>query len=240
MTGPSAPEPERPSRTGPGGRLRNYFLAGILTTAPVCLTIYIAWIFTTWVDDAVFALVPPQYNPDTYLPVRVPGIGLIIALIGITFIGAVTTGLLGRLMRQTMEAVLNRLPIIRSVYSVIKQVTETVLANRSEAFRECALIEYPRKGSWSVGFITGSTYSKFNEMTGEEMVNVFVPTTPNPTSGFLMFIPRREVHVLEMSVEEGLKLVISLGLVLPPPPPPAEIEAQPERNVLTTASRSNR
>jgi uncharacterized membrane protein len=240
MTRPPAPEPEKPSRIGPGGRLRNYFLAGILATAPICLTIYIAWIFTTWVDDAVFALVPPQYNPDTYLPVRVPGIGLIIALIGITFIGAVTTGLLGRLMRQTMEAVLNRLPIIRSVYSVIKQVTETVLANRSEAFRECALIEYPRKGSWSVGFITGSTYSKFNEMTGEEMVNVFVPTTPNPTSGFLMFIPRREVHVLEMSVEEGLKLVISLGLVLPPPPPPAEIEAQPERNVLTTASRSNR
>ncbi|HVZ03083.1 MAG TPA: DUF502 domain-containing protein [Dongiaceae bacterium] len=238
MTGSSAPEPERPSRIGAGGRLRNYFLAGILTTAPVCLTIYIAWIFTTWVDDAVFALVPPRYNPDTYLPVRVPGIGLIIALIGITLIGAVTTGLLGRLMRQLMEAVLNRLPIIRSVYSVIKQVTETVVANRSEAFRECALIEYPRQGSWTVGFITGSTYATFNTLTGEDLVNVFVPTTPNPTSGFLMFIPRSQVQILDMSVEDGLKLVISLGLVLPQPP--GEIAAQPERNVLTTASRSKR
>jgi uncharacterized membrane protein len=242
MTRPPAPDTEKPIRIGPGGRLRNYFLAGILATAPICLTIYIAWIFTTWVDDAVFALVPPKYNPDTYLPIRVPGIGLIIALIGITFIGAVTTGLLGRLMRQMAEAVLNRLPIVRSVYSVIKQVTETVLANRSEAFRECALIEYPRRGSWSVGFITGSTYAKFNAMTGEEMVNVFVPTTPNPTSGFLMFIPRHEVHILDMSVEDGLKLVISLGLVLPPPPPslPAETPDQPERSVLTTASRSKR
>jgi uncharacterized membrane protein len=239
MTGPSAPESEKPSRIGAGGRLRNYFLAGILAAAPVCLTIYVAWIFITWVDHAVFALVPPQYNPETYLPIQIPGIGLIIALVGITLIGAVTTGLLGRLMRQMMEAVLNRLPIIRSVYGVIKQVTETVLANRSEAFRECALIEYPRKGSWSVGFITGSSYSKFNEMTGEDMVNVFVPTTPNPTSGFLMFIPRKEVHILDMSVEEGLKLVISLGLVLPPPEIVAEPD-QPERNVLTTASRSKR
>jgi uncharacterized membrane protein len=237
MTGPSALEPEKPSRHGAGGRLRNYFLAGILATAPVSLTIYVAWIFITWVDQAVFALVPPKYNPETYLPIQVPGIGLIIALVGITLIGAVTTGLLGRLTRQLMEAVLNRLPIIRSIYGVIKQVTETVLANRSEAFRECALIEYPRKGSWSVGFITGSTYSKFNEITGEDMVNVFVPTTPNPTSGFLMFIPRREVHILDMSVEDGLKLVISLGLVLPPPP---AVPGQPERSVLTTASRSKR
>jgi uncharacterized membrane protein len=240
LTGQPGNEAERPSRIGAGGRLRNYFLAGILATAPVCLTIYIAWVFTTWVDDAVFALVPPRYNPDTYLPVRVPGIGLIIALVGITLIGAVTTGLLGRLMRQLLEAVLNRLPIIRSVYSVIRQVTETVVANRTEAFRECALIEYPRKGSWTVGFITGSSYGAFKAMTGEDMVNVFVPTTPNPTSGFLMFIPRREVHVLDMSVEDGLKLIVSLGLVLPSTAVLPEDATQPERSVLTTASLSKR
>jgi uncharacterized membrane protein len=236
---PSDRPSDRPGRPAFGARLRTYFLAGILATAPVCLTIYIAWLFTTWVDDSVFALVPPRYNPETYLPFRIPGIGLIIALIGVTFIGAVTTGLLGRLMRQSMEAVLNRLPIIRSVYGLIKQVTETVLANKSEAFRECALIEYPRKGSWSVGFITGSTYSEFNRLTGQEMINVFVPTTPNPTSGFLMFVPRNEVIMLDMSVEDGLKLVISLGLALPPAPIEASPD-QPERNVLTTASRSKR
>jgi uncharacterized membrane protein len=225
---------------GFGARLRTYFLAGILATAPVCITVYLAWRFITWVDEGVFALLPPEYNPETYLPFSIPGIGLIIALVGITLIGAVTAGLLGRLLRQLMEAVVNRLPIIRTIYNLIKQVTETALANRAQAFRECALIEYPRKGSWTVGFITGQTDPKFAELTGEEMVNVFVPTTPNPTSGFLMFIPKREVHILDMSVEDGIKLVISLGLVLPPPPPPPVEEVQPERNVLTTESRSNK
>lgn len=244
MTVPSALDPnrqggERPiGRVSLGARLRNYFLAGILATAPISITLYIAWRFITWVDEGVFALLPPEYNPETYLPFSIPGVGLIIALVAVTLIGAITAGLLGRLIRQMMEAVLNRLPIVRTIYNLIKQVTETALANRAQAFRECALVEYPRKGSWTVGFITGTTYSEFEGLTGEEMVNVFVPTTPNPTSGFLMFIPRREVHILDMSVEDGIKLVISLGLVLPTAPsiePP-----QPERNVLTTESRSNR
>ena len=240
---PRPPESKRPEpprgRVGFGGRLRTYFLAGILATAPVCLTVYIAWRFITWVDEGVFALLPPEYNPETYLPFSIPGVGLIIALVGITLIGAITAGLLGRLLRQLMEAVVNRLPIIRTIYNLIKQVTETALANRAQAFRECALVEYPRKGSWSVGFITGKTAAQFDALTGEEMVNVFVPTTPNPTSGFLMFIPRREVHILDMSVEDGIKLIISLGLVLPPAPPPPELD-QPERKVLTTESRSNK
>ena len=242
MSKPPTPDPRRPRvapRVGLGGRLRTYFLAGILATAPVCLTVYIAWRFITWVDEGVFALLPPEYNPETYLPFSIPGVGLIIALVGITLIGAITAGLLGRLLRQLMEAVVNRLPIIRTIYNLIKQVTETALANRAQAFRECALVEYPRKGSWTVGFITGTTAKEFEVLTGEEMVNVFVPTTPNPTSGFLMFIPRREVHILDMSVEDGIKLIISLGLVLPPAPPPPELD-QPERKVLTTESRSNK
>jgi uncharacterized membrane protein len=236
------PPPERTRATvriSFGARLRTYFLAGILATAPVCLTLYIAWRFITWVDEGVFALLPPEYNPGTYLPFSIPGIGLIIALVGITLIGAITAGLLGRLFRQLTEAIVNRLPIIRTIYNLIKQVTETALANRAQAFRECALIEYPRKGSWTVGFITGATYPVFEQITGEPMVNVFVPTTPNPTSGFLMFIPRREVHILDMSVEDGIKHVISLGLVLPPPPLVPEPD-QPERSVLTTESRSNK
>src|SRR5437868_3083502 len=126
--------PNRP-RMGFGARLRNYFLAGILATAPVSITIYLAWRFITWVDEGVFALLPPEYNPETYLPFSIPGIGLIIALVGITLVGAITAGLLGRLMRQLMEAVVNRLPIIRTIYNLIKQVTETALANRAQAFR---------------------------------------------------------------------------------------------------------
>ena len=243
MPPPTAPESSRPEsvrsgRIGFGARLRTYFLAGILATAPVCLTVYIAWRFITWVDEGVFALLPPEYNPETYLPFSIPGIGLIIALVGVTLIGAITAGLLGRLLRQLMEAVVNRLPIIRTIYNLSKQVSETALANRAQAFRECALVEYPRKGSWTVGFITGTTAKEFEVLTGEEMVNVFVPTTPNPTSGFLMFMPRREVHILDMSVEDALKLVISLGLVLPSAPLPKS--DQPERSVLTTESRSNK
>jgi uncharacterized membrane protein len=210
--------PGRPKSFGWGARLRNYFLAGILITAPVGLTIYIAWLFITWVDDGVFALLPPKYNPETYLPFSIPGIGLVIAVVVIILIGAVTAGIIGRMMRQAMEAVLNRVPVIRGVYGAIKQVTETVLANRSAAFRECILVEYPRKGIWTIGFMTGPTYAEIVQATGEQdedMVNVFVPTTPNPTSGFLLFVPRRDIIVLKLPVEDGIKLVISGGMVVP-------------------------
>jgi uncharacterized membrane protein len=216
MTQIQSDSPERPKSLGLGARLRNYFLAGILITAPVGLTVYIAWLFITWVDDGVFALLPPKYNPETYLPFSIPGIGLVIAVVVITFIGAVTAGLIGRITRQMMEAVLNRVPVIRGVYGAIKQVMETVLANRSAAFRECILVEYPRKGIWTLGFMTGTTYSEIAQTIEEEMVNVFVPTTPNPTSGFLLFVPKRDIIVLKMPVEDGIKLVISGGMVVPP------------------------
>ncbi|HEY4165072.1 MAG TPA: DUF502 domain-containing protein [Dongiaceae bacterium] len=215
MTELQGDNPGRRKGFGLGARLRNYFLAGILITAPVGLTIYIAWLFITWVDDGVFALLPPKYNPETYLPFSIPGIGLVIAVVVIIFIGAVTAGLIGRITRQAMEAVLNRVPVIRGVYGAIKQVTETVLANRSAAFRECILVEYPRKGIWTLGFMTGATYTEIVQATGEDMVNVFVPTTPNPTSGFLLFVPRRDIIVLKMPVEDGIKLVISGGMVVP-------------------------
>lgn len=207
--------PERPKVIGLGARLRNYFLAGILITAPVGLTVYIAWLFITWVDDGVFALLPPKYNPETYLPFSIPGIGLVIAVVVVTLIGAVTAGLIGRITRQLMDGILNHVPVIRGVYGAIKQVMETVLANRSTAFRECILIEYPRKGIWTLGFITGPTYSEILQATGEDLVNVFVPPTPNPTSGFLLFVPRKDIIVLKMPVEDGIKLVISGGMVVP-------------------------
>jgi uncharacterized membrane protein len=139
--------------------------------------------------------------------------------------------LIGRITRQAMEAVLNRVPVIRGVYGAIKQVTETVLANRSAAFRECILVEYPRKGIWTLGFMTGTTYTEIVQATGEDMVNVFVPTTPNPTSGFLLFVPRRDIIVLKMPVEDGIKLVISGGMVVP-----AELPAEENPPSRTAAS----
>jgi uncharacterized membrane protein len=199
-----------------GARLRAYFLAGVLITAPVSLTIYLAWLFITFVDERVFGLLPPQYNPETYFRFSIPGIGLLLALIGLTLIGALTAGILGRAVNLLLESILNRLPVIRSLYSAIKQIMETVLANKSAAFRECVLIEYPRKGIWTLGFITGTTKGEVQEKTAEKVINVFVPTTPNPTSGFLLFVPEQDIIRLKMPIEDGLKLVVSGGIVTPP------------------------
>jgi len=199
-----------------GARLRTYFFAGVLITAPIALTIYLAWLFIAFVDERVFSVIPQQYNPETYLPFSIPGIGLLMALIGLTLIGALTAGILGRALHALIDAVLNRLPVIRSLYGAIKQIMETVLANKSAAFRECVLIEYPRKGIWTLGFITGATKGEVQDLASEPLINVFVPTTPNPTSGFLLFVPEREVIRLKMRTEDGLKLVVSGGIVAPP------------------------
>ena len=198
------------------GRLKAYFFAGVLVTAPLGITFYVSWIFIKWVDSKVTSLLPTVYNPETYLPVYIPGIGLIIVCIALTFIGALTAGIIGRFWFRTSEKILSRMPVIRSIHSAIKQIFETVLSNQSNAFREVVLFEYPRRGSWAMGFITGQTQGEVQDITKDEVVNVFLPTTPNPTSGYLLFIPRRELVTLSMSVEEGIKMVVSGGIVTPP------------------------
>ncbi len=196
--------------------LRGYFLAGILITAPIGITFYLAWLFINWIDNKITPLLPGAYNPETYLPFGIPGLGLLILCIAMTFVGAITAGILGRIWVRTSERVLARMPIIRSVYGAIKQIFETILSHKSNSFREVVLFEYPRRGSWAIGFITGKTEGEIQNTTTDEVFNVFLPTTPNPTSGYLLFIPRRELVVLSMSVEEGIKMVISGGIVTPP------------------------
>jgi uncharacterized membrane protein len=196
--------------------LRGYFFAGVLITAPIAITFYLAWLIIEWVDSKVTPLVPPIYNPETYLPFSIPGLGLIIVCFVLTLIGALTAGMLGRFWVRTSERILNRMPVIRSVYSAIKQIFETVLSNKSGAFREVVLFEYPRRGSWAMGFITGQTEGEIQDSTEDEVVNVFLPTTPNPTSGYLLFLPRRELVKLSMTVEEGIKMIVSGGIVTPP------------------------
>ncbi|MBI2236075.1 MAG: DUF502 domain-containing protein [Magnetospirillum sp.] len=212
-------------------RLRAYFFAGVLITAPISITIYIAWQFIAFVDDRVSPLIPPTLNPQNW---GVPGFGLVVVVAVLTLIGATMAGFAGRMFIRLSEAVLERTPVIRSIYSAVKQVFETVLAQKANAFREVVLVEYPRSGIWTLGFITGSTAGEVRDCFEEEMVNVFVPTTPNPTSGFLLFLPRRDLRVLAMTVEEGLKMVVSTGIITPAG------QRQPERSVLTAASRSNR
>lgn len=198
------------------GRLRNYFLAGLLVAAPVSITFWLAWKFISFVDNTVRPYIPVKWNPETYLPFALPGLGLVVVLIVLTAVGAVTKGYLGRLITRVSEGAISQLPIVRSVYSWTRQVFETVLSQKSTAFREVVLVEYPNRGTWAVGFITGQTEGEVQELTSETVVNVFVPATPNPTTGFLLFIPERDVHHLDLTVEEGIKLVISSGIVTPP------------------------
>ncbi|MFP6761588.1 MAG: DUF502 domain-containing protein, partial [Rhodospirillales bacterium] len=187
----------------------------------------IAWWIINFIDEWVTPLVPTKYNPETYLPFSLPGLGLLILFISLTLVGALTAGLMGRWVVRTGERILNRMPVVRSVYSAIKQIFETILAQQSNAFREAVLIEYPRRGIWAIGFITGTTKGEVQNLTLEETVNIFLPTTPNPTSGFLLFVPREEVVPLDMSVEEAVKMVISGGIVTPPDRRSTEKQQQP-------------
>ena len=203
------------SRRGLSRRIRAYFFAGVLVTAPIGITFYIAWLIIDWIDGKVTPLIPPSYNPETYLPFSIPGLGLVIVFILLTMIGAAAAGAIGRMWLSVSEQMLARMPVIRSVYGATKQIFETVLAQQSNAFRQVVLFEYPRRGSWALGFITGQTMGEVQELTEDEVVNVFLPTTPNPTSGYLLFIPRRELVILSMTVEEGIKMVVSGGIVTP-------------------------
>jgi|AGTN01.2.fsa_nt_gi Uncharacterized conserved protein len=197
-------------------RLRAYFFAGILVTAPVSITFYLAWKFVTFMDNQVSPLIPPALNPQNW---GIPGFGLVLVVVALTLIGALTAGFAGRLLVRLYDAVMERMPVLRGIYSAVKQIFETMLAQKANAFREVVLIEYPRRGAWALGFITGTTSGEVRERFAEEMVNVFVPTTPNPTSGFLLFLPRSQVHVLEMNVEDGIKMVVSTGIIIPPVKP---------------------
>lgn len=220
-------------KRGVMSRLRAYFLAGVLVTAPLGLTGLLSWWFIDFVDEKITPLIPDRYNPETYLPFGIPGLGLLVLLIAVTLIGALTAGLIGRWLLQTGERVLNRMPVVRSIYSAIKQIFETVLAQQSNAFREAVLVEYPRRGIWAIGFITGTTKGEVQNLTEEETVNIFLPTTPNPTSGFLLFVPKTDVVPLGMSVEEAVKMVISGGIVTPP-----DRRSKKEQNISRVSSRT--
>ncbi|MEE9210295.1 MAG: DUF502 domain-containing protein, partial [Kiloniellales bacterium] len=211
----SRPEPgKRSGRPGLLSRLRTYFFAGILVTAPVGITFWLAWKLIAFIDNQVTPLVPPKWNPETYLPFGVPGLGLIISIVVLTLIGFLAAGYAGRAIVNMGERLVARVPVARSVYSWTKQVFETVLSQKSTAFKEVVLIEYPCRGVWAIGFLTGQTVGEVQGLTDETVYNVFIPATPNPTTGFLLFIPQRDIHHLEMTIEEGIKLVISGGIVV--------------------------
>ena len=200
-------------------RLRNYFLTGFIVTAPLAITAYLAWSLIGWVDSWVKPYIPARYNPDTYLPFAVPGFGLIVAVVLITLVGFLTANFIGRSIVHYGEYLLDRMPLIRSVYRGLKQIFETVLSQKADMFKKAALIEYPRRGAWAIVFIAtdkdNEVSRRLNDGVQEDTIAVFLPSTPNPTTGFLMYVPRKDVIELSMSIEDAAKLIISAGLVAP-------------------------
>ena len=213
------PEPEEIRRTLLT-RLRGAFLAGFLLSAPLGLTIYATWLVVTFVDERVLILVPAVGDVMGVVPF--PGLGLLIVVVGLTLIGFLATGLLGRFFLRSSERIIYHMPFVRGVYKATKQIFSTVFQGGSKAFREVGLIEYPRRGLWSVVFVSNRARGTIKDKIDEETLCVFLPTTPNPTSGYLLFVPRRDVIMLDLSVEDAFKLVISGGTAFPDETPPTK------------------
>jgi uncharacterized membrane protein len=216
------PQPPIPVQGRSSGwlRLRNYFLTGLVIAAPLFLTVYITRTFVEWIDGLVVPLIPSAYRFDQRLPFAVPGFGVVVALIFITLLGFITAGFIGSRLIQYGEALLGRMPIIRNLYGGLKQVFETVLSRQgSGAFKYVAVIEYPRPGLWSIVLVANDVRSGIADIvtsgSGDETVAVFLPTAPNPTNGFLIFVKKSEVIPIDLTVEDALKMVISAGLLSP-------------------------
>ena len=215
MTTPFDDEP--PKRPGLIARLRSSFLTGLVVIAPVAMTVWLIWSVIGWIDSVVLPLVPGGFKPDQFIGLNLRGYGVIIFLIFTVIVGWIAKGLIGRSLIGFAEGLVVRMPVVRSIYSGVKQIAETVFAQTDRSFEKACLVQYPRKGIWAVGFISTEAKGEVAQQAGNEgtLLSVFVPTTPNPTSGFLLFFPKDDVIELDMSVEEAAKLVISAGLVYP-------------------------
>ena len=197
-------------------KLKTYLFTGILVTAPVLITFYMAYEFFLWIDKWSRSLLPPRMADETLL-YYIPGIGVAILVLALILIGMFTTGFIGKFFVRLGDFIVSKMPLISSIYSLLKQLFETVLSQKSQSFKEAVLVEYPRKGIWIVGFLAGQSSLELQEKTpiNDQLVSVFIPTTPNPTSGFLILVPQKEVIKLDMSVEDALKYVVSCGIVAP-------------------------
>lgn len=204
-------------KTGIMARLRNYFLTGLVVAAPIVLTIYVTSWFVELVDTWFVPLVPEAYRPEKYLPFNVYGTGLLIALVLLTLLGALTANIFGRAILNFAERLVERMPIVRSIYGALKQIFETVISSSTPSFREVGLIEYPRKGCYAVVFVVSQGGSIVGQPLGKDLAAVFLPTSPNTITGLLLYVPRDELTILDMTIEEGAKLVVSAGLVEPLP-----------------------
>jgi len=211
--------PESKAQPSFFGRLRAYFFTGLVITAPIAITVWATYWFVTLFDAWMKPFIPAGYNPDTYLPFQLPGFGLLFALLAITLIGALAANLVGRTLIGVWDNLLNRTPVVRSIYKGSKQIFETIFSQKGASFRYVCLVEWPRRDAWSLAFVSREVDGgQVGLEAGRAMYAIYVSTTPNPTSGYVFFVDVADVRILEMTVEDGLKLVISMGLVFPERP----------------------
>jgi len=201
---------------GLGARIRNWFLAGVIVAGPLATTAYIVWWFVDTIDSWVKRLVPVRFWPDNFLPLHLPGLGVVFAFLGLTLLGFLAANLAGRSFFRLGEATLARMPIVRSIYKGAKQIFETVFSQSGATFRRVGMIEYPGEGQWSLVFIcTPPGAIIAGQLSNEEHISVFLPCTPNPTTGFYFFLPARDVIELPISPDDAIKLIVSCGVIQP-------------------------
>ena len=194
-------------------KIKNYFFTGILVTAPVVITFWIVISLVNLFDKLITPVIPYYLNPNYYLPRDVPGLGLIVLIFFMVVIGSLTANFFGSWILKQTVSFISKIPLIKAFYKTIKQILETILKSNSQAFRDAVLVEYPRKGAWVIGFTTGEVKGAVKKKIKNQLVNVFVPTTPNPTSGFLLMIPKKDLRYLDVSVDDAIKTIVSAGII---------------------------
>jgi uncharacterized membrane protein len=229
-------------RSPPGivSRIRTYFLTGLVVAGPVAVTLWLIWWFVTWVDGLVRPFIPGAYRPETYLPVRIPGLGLIIAFVALTLLGFLTANLIGRKLVDFGEGILSRMPIVRPIYRTAKQIFQTLFSKSESSFRRVGLVEFPSPGMWSLVFLTQSPTEQIaGRLPASEYVSAFMPCTPNPTTGFFFYVPKGDVIELDITVEQAMTVIMSAGIVQPTtaPPAPSQLAALAETARAAQAAR---
>ena len=213
---PAEPAKPVPFHHGLAGRLRTYFLTGLILVGPAYITIGLTWWFINWVDDLVRPVIPLAYRPETYLPIKIPGTGLVIALAALTLLGFLTANFIGRKLVEAGENILNRMPVVRPIYKSLKQIFETLFAKGGSSFRRVGLVEFPSPGMWSLVFLSNPASEEIAaRLPDTEHVAAFMPCTPNPTTGFFFYVPRRDIIDLDITVEAAMTLLMSAGMVQP-------------------------
>lgn len=227
-------DPAQPVHHGVASRLRNYFLTGLILVGPLYITINLTWWLINWVDGVMRPFIPLWLQTETYLPFRVPGVGLVVAFVSLTLLGFLTANLVGRTLVEFSENLLNRMPVVRPIYKTMKQIFETLFSKTGSSFRKVALAEFPT-GMWSVVFLATQPSSELaSRMPGSDYVSCFLPCTPNPTTGFFFYAPRSKIIELDITVEQAMSLIMSAGMVQP------NGDAQRRLATLAEAARATR